>query len=168
MDEITEIENVSKIEVLNKLTKEYLKIKKHEYNSIKSKVTCINPKFKSRVEEHTTHDYHSLHVILLYNYTNYQIREDKFYHTLNDHLIDISHFTRSKDNLIEHLTKELKPILKKYKIKKDGIKLAVEINLDNFIVEDEYLEFIYSLNQFGIKKFGEVKIQIKYTDLNYE
>ncbi len=148
------------------LVEDYLNLKKHEFKSIVDKITPKNPKFISKIEKNKYLNYEDIHIILIYNYTDYEIREDKYYHTLNDTLIDITHFTREKDNLLEFLKKELKRTLKEYKINDEMIDLVLNINNDNFFVLEKGLNFIYSYNQFGIKNTEQFSILVNYVVLN--
>lgn len=148
------------------LVEDYLNLKKHEFKSIVDKITPKNPKFISKIEKNKYLNYEDIHIILIYNYTDYKIREDKYYHTLNDTLIDTTHFTREKDNLLEFLKKELKRTLKEYKINDEMIDLVLNINNDNFFVLEKGLNFIYSYNQFGIKNTEQFSILVNYVVLN--
>ena len=151
------------------LVEDYLNLKKHEFKSIVDKITPKNPKFISKIEKNKYLNYEDIHIILIYNYTDYEIREDKYYHTLNDTLIDITHFTREKDNLLEFLKKELKSYYPKHcfrLFKNEMIDLVLNINNDNFFVLEKGLNFIYSYNQFGIKNTEQFSILVNYVVLN--
>ncbi|MCX4248448.1 MAG: hypothetical protein OSJ65_01645 [Bacilli bacterium] len=152
--------------VVASLVEDYLNLKKHEFKSIVDKITPTSPRFISKIETNKYLNYEDTHIILVYNYTEYEIREDKYYHTLNDSLIDITHFTREKDNLLEFLKKELKRTLKEYKINDEMIDLVLNINNDNFFVLEKGLNFIYSYNQFGIKNTEQFSILVNYVVLN--
>ncbi len=155
----------TKATLLNSIAKNYIELKKHEYESIKNKLALTSTSFTSAIKENNYNAYRDIHIILNYNYKNYPIREDKFFHALNDTLIDITHFTKEKDDLIDILTKKLKERLKKYKIKEDLIRYELRINLENFYVNEEGLLYVYSLNQFGIKATDEFTLLIKFTDI---
>lgn len=148
--------------VVKHLVSEYLNLKNHEFKSIVDKITPVNPKFMSKIETNKYLNYEDTHIILIYNYTDYEIREDKYFHTLNDNLIDITHFTREKDNLLEYLRKEIKSTLKEYKITYDMIDLVLSLNNDNFLTTEDGLKFIYSYNQFGIKSTDYFSILVNY------
>lgn len=147
------------------LVQEYITLKKHEYKSITSKLNKRIDNFKIKIEYNTFNNYKDTHIILNYNYTDYNIREDKFYHTLNDNIIDIYHFTRGKEVLQDKLKEKIKKTLKEYKITNDMIDLVLKFNKDNFYVTSDALIFIYSYSQFGISSFDEFKIKCSYKDL---
>lgn len=152
-------------DTVNKLVQEYISLKEHEYKSISSKLKRENNNFKSKIEYNTFNNYNDTHVILTYNYTDYIIREDKFFHTLNDELIDIIHFTRGKELNFSILKQEIKKHLRDYKITNDMIDLVLSINKENYYVRESGLTFIYSLNQFGINSLDDFKVEIGYKDL---
>lgn len=154
------------IYAVRNLVKEYIILKEHEYNSIISRIN--NPKeknFKISLEKNTYSSYKDIHIILNYNYTGYNIREDKFYHTLNDNLIDIYHFTNGCEPSFDILEDKIKEHLKSYKVTKDMISLVLKLNKDNFYVMDNSLVFIYSYNQFGINSLSEFRIKVNLKDL---
>ena len=155
-------------EEYNKLAKSYLDLKRHEFISIINKLTSDNYSFKNINKESSFYNYKDYQITLLYSYGYRLIREDKFIHFLDDELIDINHFVKETDYLKEELKESLLKKLKKYKIKESMIDLTLLINLDNFIVIDGALEFIYSLNQFGINSTDEVRVITKLKDYYYE
>lgn len=152
-------------DTVNKLVQEYISLKEHEYKSISSKLKKNYNNFKSKIEYHNFNDYKDTHIILTYNYTDHSIREDKFFHSLNDELIDITHFTRGSELNYSKLKQEIKDTLKEYRITNDMIDLVLSINKDNFYVEGSCLTFVYSLNQFGINSLDDFKVSVEYKDL---
>lgn len=152
----------------NKLAKSYLELKQHEFMSIINKLSSNDYSFKNINKESVFNNYKDYQITLIYSYGYNLIREDKFIHFLDNELIDINHFARETDYLKEELKNALIKKLKKYKIKKSMIDLTLLINLDNFIVIDGGLEFIYSLNQFGINSTDEIRVITKLKDYYYE
>lgn len=155
-------------EEYNKLAKSYLELKQHEFISIINKLTSDNYSFKNINKESTFNNYKDYQITLIYSYGYNLIREDKFIHYLDNELIDINHFVKETDYLKEELKKSLLKKLKEYKIKESMIDLTLLINLDNFIVVEGGLEFIYSLNQFGINKTDEIRVITKLKDYYHE
>lgn len=147
------------------LVKDYISLKEHEYKSIISKLKKAKYNYNSRIEYNTFKNYKDTHVILTYNYTNLLIREDKYFHTLNGKLIDINHFTRGKDLLLDNIKESIKNHLKGMHITHDMIDLVLSINKENYYVSEDGLIFIYSYNQFGIKSVDDFRIKVKYEDL---
>ncbi|MCH5166352.1 MAG: hypothetical protein J1F35_00530 [Erysipelotrichales bacterium] len=148
-------------ETVNKLINSYLELKKHEFTSIINKLSYNEYSFKNIYEEHNYLNYKDLHIILYYNYGYRLIREDKFFHTLDDKLIDINHFTNDITSLKTSLKESLNMSLKEYKINESMIDYSINFSLDNFLVFDDGLEFIFSLNQFGIDSNEEIRIKVK-------
>lgn len=147
------------------LVKDYISLKEHEYKSIISKLKKKSYNFKSKIEENTFEKYKDTHVILTYNYTNIPIREDKYFHTLNGELIDINHFTRGKDILLDTIRESIHSHLKGKHITYDMIDLVLSLNKENYYVCEYGLIFIYSYNQFGINSIGDFYIKVNYEDL---
>ncbi len=147
------------------LVKDYISLKEHEYKSIISKLNKAKYNFKSKIEYNTLNNYKDTHVILTYNYTNILIREDKYFHTLNGDLIDINHFTRGKDLLLDNIKESIKNHLKGMHVTHDMIDLVLSINKENYYVSEDGLIFIYSYNQFGINSADDFRIKVKYEDL---
>lgn len=158
-------DKVENKDIVAALVSEYITLKEHEYKSISVHLKNKPNNFKSRVEYNTFNNYKDTHITLTYSYTTIPIREDKYFHTLNDELIDILHFTRGNEPLLDKLIKEIKLNLKDYKVTNDMIELVISLNKDNFYVLEDGLLFIYSYNQFGINSLSDFRVKIKYEDL---
>lgn len=156
------MENKDEVSIL---VKEYITLKEHEYKSILSKLNNKTNNFKVKIVYNTYENYKDTHIILNYNYTNYNIREDKFYHTLKGNLIDINHFTRGSTFIFDKIKLKIKEHLKEKHITDDMIELVLKLNKDNFYINSDALTFIYSYSQFGISSKDYFKIRISYKDL---
>lgn len=131
------------VAVLNKVAKEYIELRIHEFNhvimQIEDKEKCL---FYNEYQFHQYHNLSSLNLIFCYRYKkNKIIKECVSFHVLNDLFITI-------DDLVFL----------------DDIKLLIDCNLDynNFYMSKEGLNFIYIVDNQEKEKL------IKHKHINYK
>lgn len=131
---------------LNKIVKEYLELRYHEFNNVIVQIHNENQgHFSSEYQFHQFNNLSSINLFITYGYQKEQnIKECVSFHSLNDFLISI-------DDLI--FPKEIKKLLD------NNIE---NLDYNNFYLSKDGIHFIYIMENKSIEKL------IKYENLNFK